>query len=531
MLARKGPVAALDGREQQPGRPRPRLRFAGSHLEARKVLLFSPPYAGKLFGPPLGLLSLAASLREAGYAPVIIDGALDRDYLKRIAEQAADCRCLGVSLLTGPMIRDAIEAGKRFRALRPDAPIIFGGWHPSLRTAETLREDFVDIVVRHQGERTLVEILQRIEAGRDLDLVAGCWFKRDGQIRMNPDRPAVPLPELPSPAYDLANFGAYENSSGERKLPYATSIGCPYACNYCTDMVFYNRRFNALDAARVVDEMMSLAERHRLTEVALVDSNFLVDVHRAAAIAEGLVRRGARFKWSFQTSTDLLCRLTDEQVELLGASGVKHIGFGTESGSPEVLERMNKRHQRIEDIGEAARKCERAGIRVTLNLIFAYPGEEECDRRKTLRVMGEIAARHRNVTFSPNVFTPYPGIPIWPELIERGLREPKTLAEWADIDLGANNLPWLRGRPFGRLRRGIAYFLLANELNKACWAARSTVARRALSLLGRPLNWRLRNYFFALPWELGLSMARTWLTVRRSLLTGQPLSRELSGEA
>src|SRR5580704_16961980 len=129
---------------------------------SKKMVLFSPPYAGKVLGPPLGLLSLAGSLREAGYTPVIIDGALDRDYLKRIAEHASDCLCFGVSLLTGPMIRDAIEASKYFRKLRPDAPIIFGGWHPSLRSAETLREDFVDIVVRHQGEQTLVDILRRL---------------------------------------------------------------------------------------------------------------------------------------------------------------------------------------------------------------------------------------------------------------------------------------------------------------------------------------------------------------------------------
>ncbi len=497
---------------------------------SKNVLLFSPPYSGRVLGPPLGLLSLAGALREAGYTPVIVDGALDRDYLKRIAEHAGDCLCFGVSLLTGPMIRDAIEAAKYFRTLRPGVPIVFGGWHPSLRTAETLREDFVDIVVRHQGEQTLVEILQRIEARQDLDLVAGCWFKRGGQIRMNPDRPAAPLAALPPPAYDLADFDAYERSSGERKLPYATSVGCPYACNYCTDMVFYNRRFNAYEAEHVVEEMAGLAERYRLSDIALVDSNFLVDVHRAAAIAEGLVRRGARFHWSFQASTDLLCRLTDAEVELLAAGGVNHIGFGTESASPEVLERMNKRHQHIEDISEAVRKCARAGIRVTLNLIFAYPGEEERDRRETLRVMGAIAQRYSNVTFSPNVFTPFPGIPIWPELIERGLREPAALAEWADIDLGANNLPWLRGRPFAQLRRGIAYFLLANELNRAGWSIHSSAGRRVIQLLRQPLHWRLRHYFFALPWELWLSMAQKWLIVRRSLLTGQPLSRDLTRE-
>jgi anaerobic magnesium-protoporphyrin IX monomethyl ester cyclase len=498
---------------------------------SRKVLLFLPPYSGKLLGPPLGLLSLAGSLRAAGYIPQIIDGALERDYMKTIARLADDCACLGVSLLTGPMIRDAVEASKLFRSIRPDAPIIYGGWHPSLLTGETLREDFVDVVVRHQGETTLVEILRRMDAGQSLDLVQGCWFKQNGQIRMNSDRPSIPLSSLPLPAYDLIDFDAYAQSSGERKLPYATSIGCPYACNYCTDMVFYNRRFNAHDVDRVVKEVTGLVRRYDLSEIALVDSNFLVDVHRAVAIAEGFVRSEVRFQWTFQASTDLLCRMTDEEVETLAASGVSHIGFGTESASPEVLERMNKRHQHIEDIYEAVRKCSRAGIRVTLNLIFAYPGEEERHRRETLRIMGKIAATYDNVTFSPNLFTPYPGIPIWPELRARGLREPTSLEEWADVDLGADHLPWLAGRPFAELRRGISYFLLANQLTKARRHTQSGVFRFLLALLRRPLNWRLQNYFFALPWELWLTMAQKWLTVRRSLLTGQPLSHELSRSA
>ena len=497
----------------------------------RKVILFQPPYSGKLIGPPLGLLSLAAAVREAGYTPVMIDGALERDYLRKIEEHAAESVCFGVSLLTGPMIRHAIRAGRHFRSLRPDAPVIFGGWHPSLRPAETLREEFVDIVVRHQGERTLVEILDRLDAGQALDLVAGCWFKRDGKIVMNPDRPAVPLAELPAPAYDLADFDAYERATGQRKLPYATSIGCPYACNYCTDMVFYNRRFNAYDAERVVREMAALAARYRLTDIALVDSNFLVDVHRATAIVDGLLESEASFHWSFQASTDLLCRMSDEEVERMAASGVNHIGFGTESASPQLLERMNKPHQKIPDIAEAARKCAGAGIHITLNLIFAYPGEEERDRRETLRVMGGIGAQYDNVTFSPNIFTPYPGIPIWPELLDLGVREPQTLAEWADIDLGAGNLPWLKGRRFARLRRELSYFLLANELSRAGWRAGAGLRRRIFSLLRRPLHWRLRHYVFALPWELWLSMAQRWLIVRRSLLTGQPLSHELSGEA
>jgi len=494
-----------------------------------KILLLQPPYEGKPFGPPLGLLSLAASLRAADFEPLIVDAAIDPHYLQTIVRELPGSLAFGVSLLTGPMILDAIAASRLVRQLRPELPIIFGGWHPSLLPAQTLREDFVDIVVRHQGEKTLVEILQRLQAGQSLDLIPGCWFKHDGHIRSNPDRPASPLSALPSPAYDLVDFEAYASITGERKLPYTASIGCPYACNYCTDMVFYNRRFNPQDAAAVVTEVTDLVARHRLTEVALADSNFLVDTRWALAIARGFLGSGLRFKWTFQASTDLLCRLSDEEVCLLGASGVSHIGFGTESASPEVLRLMNKRHQEIGDMFETARKCRLAGIRTTFNLILGYPGEQEIHRKETLRVMGDIAARFDNVNFSPNIFTPYPGIPIWPELSERGLHQPESLDEWAAMGLGSMELPWLTGETGRNLQRSMSYFLLDNQINNTRRRAGNAAMQIGLSLLRKPLQWRLRHHYFLWPLELWVSAARRWVVMRRSLLTGEALGQSLSG--
>lgn len=493
----------------------------------QKVVLFLPRYEGKVFGPPLGLLSLASTLRDAGYRPVIIDAALCTDYLAEIEREIKDSVAFGVSLLTGPMIRDAIEASRLVRRANPQLTIIYGGWHPSLLTAQTLREEFVDIVVRHQGERTLVEILERQKTRAGLDMVAGCWFKRNGQVFCNPDRPATPLSALPPPAYDLVDFDAYARVSGARKLPYATSIGCPYACNYCTDSVFYNRRFNPQSVANVVEEVTDLVKRHRLTEVALVDSNFLVDVHRAVALARGFLESGIRFKWTFQASTDLLCRMKDEEVDLLAQSGVSHIGFGTESASEDVLRWMNKAHQHIPDMFEAARKCARSGIRVTYNLIFGYPGEEARHRRDTFRVMAQIAQQFENVTFSPNVFTPYPGIPIWPELRKLGLQEPDTLEGWSSMGLGQAKVPWLTAESNQELQRSVSYFLLHNQLNKTKRKSRSSLLRTGLTLFQRPLHWRLRHHFFSCPLELWFSMAREWLVIRRSLLTGEALSHSL----
>jgi radical SAM superfamily enzyme YgiQ (UPF0313 family) len=123
------------------------------------------------------------------------------------------------------MIRDAIAIGRLVKRARPDLPIVMGGWHPSLASAQTLREDFVDIVVRHQGDSTIIEILERLQSGRGLDMVAGCWFKRGGRMIHNPDRPAASIAGLPQPAYDLADFDAYERAGGGRDSAHTMNNG------------------------------------------------------------------------------------------------------------------------------------------------------------------------------------------------------------------------------------------------------------------------------------------------------------------
>ncbi|HKO18873.1 MAG TPA: radical SAM protein, partial [Acidobacteriaceae bacterium] len=210
---------------------------------------------------------------------------------------------------------------------------------------------------------------------------------------------------------------------------------------------------------------------------------------------------------------------------LLGASGVTVMGFGTESTSEAVLKLMNKRHQRVNEMYETARRAAIGGIRVTFNLIFGYPGETEADRRQTVQTMSDIGRQFTNVNFSPNVFTPYPGIPIWPQLRELGVREPKSLKEWANLGLGVNLLPWLQGADLHRFNRMLTYFLLNNQMRKK--TRRETWLRKLTRLaVHPPVRWRLRTGRYAFPWEIWLSRLSERLVVRRSLITGQELPKE-----
>lgn len=487
-------------------------------------MLFYPPYDGPPLGAPLSLLCLASPLLQSGFEVRLVDNLIAPDYETTILREAEDALLLGISVLTGPHIGAAVRVAKAVKKLKPTLPIVFGGWHASLATEQTLREPYVDAIVRGQGELTLLELTQRIAEGGEWHGVRGLSFKdASGRIIHEPERVVADINTLPAPAYHLADPGIYVAASGIRQLAYTSSVGCPYQCNYCTDQVFYKRRFNAYRVDRVVNDLSELVPRYNINHVPFFDSNFLVDRRRAVAIAKGIIASGIKFQWDFQTSTDFLALMSDEDVRLLAESGVHHIGFGTESASQEVLALMNKRFQHVEQMVETARKTNLAGIHVVFNIILGYPGETEAQRQQTFQVMGEIAKQYSNVSFSPNIFTPYPGIPIWPQLKEMGVREPQTLEEWGTLALGTNALPWLRGEDLRRLLRSLEYFLLNNQIRKVTkripWAKRSV--RR---ILGAPVRWRIGKSRYSFPWELWVSRAVERLVTRRSLLTGQPLS-------
>jgi radical SAM superfamily enzyme YgiQ (UPF0313 family) len=460
---------------------------------------------------------------QAGFEVKIIDNLIAPNYENAILRETEDALCLGISVLTGPHIGAAVRVSRLMKKLRPKLPIIFGGWHPSLATQQTLREPFVDAIVRGQGELTLLELVQRMADRSDWHGVRGLSFKSgDGKLIDEPERPVTNVNQLPPPAYQLADPAIYAAASGVRQLAYTSSIGCPYQCNYCTDMVFYKRRFNAYTVDRVVSELSDLVPRYNIEHVPFFDSNFLVDRRRAVAIAKGVIAAGVKFQWDFQTSTDFLSLMSEDEVRLLAESGVHHIGFGTESASQEVLTLMNKRFQHVEQIVETARKTHLAGIHVVFNIILGYPGETEFDRQKTFRVMSDIAKDYPNVSFSPNIFTPYPGIPIWPQLKDMGVREPQSLEEWETLALGTNVLPWLRGEDLHRLRRSLEYFLLNNQIRK--FTRKMPWGRRGVSrLLGAPVRWRIGKSHYSFPWELWVSRAVEKVVTKRSLLTGQAL--------
>src|SRR5687768_14024788 len=175
-----------------------------------KVVLFFPSYYSDEAAPPLALIHLAAPLVEKGYDVRIVDSAVTADSVTAVLRETEGALCLGISMVTGPMITQGVEVARAVRAARPELPIVAGGWHASILPTQTLRSRFVDAVVKGQGEITFLEMVERYARGeRDLTGIAGCLFKRGDDIVLNPERGYTDINALPARPFHLVDFEPY----------------------------------------------------------------------------------------------------------------------------------------------------------------------------------------------------------------------------------------------------------------------------------------------------------------------------------
>ncbi len=129
---------------------------------------------------PLGLVAVGSALDPSRFDVKIIDARIESDPMRALMSELPDALCLGITVLTGAPIWDAIKAGRAAKSLRPDLPVVWGGWQPSLFPHECLSEPSVDAAVSGQGEETFAEMVERYIAGEPLNDVRGVTW-RDGE--------------------------------------------------------------------------------------------------------------------------------------------------------------------------------------------------------------------------------------------------------------------------------------------------------------------------------------------------------------
>ena len=150
--------------------------------------------------------------------------------------------------MTGFQIFDGLKTAKAFKKKYPKIPIIWGGWHPSILPLETVKNKYVDIIVRGQGDVTFTQLVHTLQDQKDLENIKGLTFKRGKKIVSTPDREPTKLSLQPPLPYHLVDISrcTLNTEYGLKTIPYISSYGCPHRCAFCVEQIVNKRSWTAV---------------------------------------------------------------------------------------------------------------------------------------------------------------------------------------------------------------------------------------------------------------------------------------------
>lgn len=404
-----------------------------------KIVLYNPKAV--FYTMPLALIAVGSALDPAKYEVVIVDGRIDsRDKLRQELEGAL---CMGVTVLTGAPLQDALDISRFAHELNPELPIVWGGWHPSLFPEMCADEPSVTAVVTGQGEETFAELVECFAESKSIDHVQGCAYRNDaGKAVVNFPRLLKDINQLPRHDYSLIDVEQYFQLKGQRQFDYISSQGCRFRCNFCADPAVYKRGWYGFSAERMVQEIKELWQQYRFDDLSFQDETYFTHKNRVADVAEGFLREGLDFTWFGTLRADQGNRIDDEIFALCKRSGLRRVMIGLEAGSQETIDLIQK-DIKVEDMWITAEKLVRHDIGAVINVIVGFPDESPESVAETLRVARDIRAMSSDFELAVFYFKPYPGNPIADRLRAQGYEFPQTLEEWAAFDYIGSSNDWL----------------------------------------------------------------------------------------
>jgi anaerobic magnesium-protoporphyrin IX monomethyl ester cyclase len=351
------------------------------------VVLVNPPYpqgAPKSIFIPLGIGYLAAVLEQKGFTVDVIDCQVENLTHSQLEGELRQLQpdIVGVTSTTltyGP-VREIVKAVKQ---ACPQCVAVLGGPHVTVLDEQTLREQpEADIVVRGEGEQTILELVQIIHESKmkNLGEIAGLTFRKDGQVVRTSDRPFIQnLDELPYPAYKHFSLSKYR-FFGKTYLPIITSRGCPFQCTFCLASRMCGKRFRTRSPENVVNELEWLKSTYGADAFAFYDDTFTFDRKRAVEICEEMKKRNVDLPWDCRTRVD---QVSKRVLAVMRDSNCLLVHFGVESGNQKMLDAM-KKGTTVEQNAKAIRWAKEVGILVAISVVLGYPGETPEMLKQTL---------------------------------------------------------------------------------------------------------------------------------------------------
>ena len=374
----------------------------------------------------LGILRVAACLEKAGHEVEVLDLSGIENYLEAVDDYCkttdADTFCLTA---TTPQMPSAAKIGNRITLARPSSRLVLGGPHATLVYAAFKKEmakglggsgragragarlqDSFDVMVAGDGERSIFEAVDPKHKGFiiDADDPKSDLFLTNQTLN-----------EMPFPARHLIDLDSYHYSiDGERATSLICQLGCPFGCGFCGGRASpMLRRVRTRTTENVVEEMRHLYQTYGYKGFMLYDDELNVNpqmIPMMDAITKLQEELGVKFKLRGFIKSQLF---TEQQGVAMYRAGFRWILTGFESGSPRILQNIQKRSTREENT-RCVEIARRTGLKVKALMSLGHPGESPETIEDTRRWLME----NRPDDFDVTIITPYPGSPYYDDAVQ-----------------------------------------------------------------------------------------------------------------
>lgn len=423
---------------------------------------------------PLSVLYASAELVKAGHDVAIFDQRLHlndwQEELRRLV--TAGTLAVGVSVMSGSPIKNAIAIGRFVKSFAPDVKVVWGGPHATFYPETILNDEWsCDYVVSGYASATFHQMIERVADGQAPEGVAGVsWRNGDGSVRTNPlnDKKFEALDYRDIPYHLIDDYSPYgQLDDGKIIFSMYSALGCPYQCTFCSSPAQYanieGKKWVPLSAMDVVDHVQHVVERFGANYIYFIDDDSFPKLEHVEGIIDEIARRGLSVQLGFRGARiNEIKRMSDAFLSKLAAAGTDILHIGAECGSDRILA-MLKKNCTVADIVECNRKLARhTEIKAAYNFIMGVPTETMEDLKGTRDLMLQLVDDHPNcIIFPPNKFRPLPGTELY-GVAERtwGYQMPSSLDAWANIEVEADSDAGGRYSP--EMRRSFNLMLLCS---------------------------------------------------------------------
>lgn len=298
-----------------------------------------------------------------------------------------DARMIGFTVYFSSLLV-SLEVAKRIKEQDKKRIIVFGGPDCSrqLRGLKLIKEGAVDIVNVGEGEITILQLARILESDKKIVFFKGTLIKKDGSFIDCGDAELVDnLNTLPFPDYsDFAEdilSGLYRQPE---RLELFDSRGCIVKCHFCSEWQFW-QRFRSMSGERMFAEIASQIRKYpQIDYFYFIGSLLNGNIKALSSFCDLVIKHGLKIRWLGQPI--IRKEMTKEFLQKMRRAGCEWLGYGIESGSQRILNKMNKRFS-LKLAEQVLRDTHDVGIQVQANFMFGIPTETEDDFKGTLNFL------------------------------------------------------------------------------------------------------------------------------------------------